>query len=105
MNKLLQTLGLANRAGKVIVGDTLFKQMSLVKLLFVANDASLKTKERLAKKCYYYKLPCIDTFSFKELSLALGKHHIMAAGLIDEGFAKSLLNEIERRSVNGETSS
>lgn len=88
-----------------MIGDSLIKQMNKVRFVFIASDASDKTKERYIKKCYYYKIPCNTSYMSSEISLAIGKNHIMAIGITDEGFAKSLIAEIERRGVNGKTKS
>lgn len=104
MDKLIQTLGLAYRASKVYMGEILISNMSSVHLLFVASDASNKTKERFEKKCFYYKIPCISTYTSAELSNAVGKSHIVAIGITDKGFFDSLNKEIERRSANAKTS-
>lgn len=101
MDKLIRTIGLAYRASKVLVGEILISNMSSIRLVFVASDASDKTKQRFKKKCYYYKIPCIENYKSEDLSKAIGKHRIMAIGISDEGFADSMIKEIERRSVNG----
>ena len=92
MDNVLQTLGLAYRAKKIIFGEEVLENINDVKLLIIASDSSYKTKERYLKKCSYYKIDYIDKFNSGEISNALGKDNIKIVGVIDEGFKKSLLN-------------
>ena len=95
MNKVLNLLGLARRAGKVILGtDSVIKVLPTkqIKLIFVATDASDATY----KKAYFYQVPIINKYSTEELSKALGIEVIKIIGISDLGFAKALKKEIER---------
>lgn len=91
MDKFLNTLGLAYRAKKVVLGEEVLNQISDVKLLVIASDISSKSKERFLKKCSYYKIDFIDTFDSQSIANALGKSNVKVVGIIDEGFKKSLL--------------
>ena len=91
MDRVLQTLGLAYRAKKVILGEDILENLDRVKLLFIASDISEKSRERFLKKCDFYSITYIDKFSGEQLSNALGKSNIKVIGIIDEGFKKSLL--------------
>lgn len=93
MDKMLSLIGLASAARKVVVGETLLKSLKNVKLIFLANDASCKTKERFSKKAYFYKIPIIDTYNSQDLSFALGKFNIKAIGINDEGFKDLIIKE------------
>lgn len=104
MDKILSYVGLAKRAGKIIIGETLLKSFSSgkVKFVFIAADASDKTKERFLKKCHYYSLNYNDQYTSNDLSLAIGKGNIKVVGICDEGFQK--LIEKEGGFVFGKTS-
>ena len=91
MDRVLQTLGLAYRAKRVILGEDILDNISNVKLVIIASDISEKSRERFLKKCSYYEIKYIDSFSSDEISSALGKNNIKVVGIIDEGFKKSLL--------------
>ena len=93
MDNKLNTLGLAFRAKKIILGEDILKSINKVKLIFIANDISVKSKERILKKCVYYNIDYVETFNSTELSNALGKNNIKLIGVIDEGFKNSLLNK------------
>lgn len=91
-SKILNLLGLAQRAGYIISGEesvelALAKQT--VKIIFVASDASEKTRDKFIKKCYFYKVECNLDYSSDELSKALGKPRKIV-GLIDQGFYVAL---------------
>ena len=102
---VLNLLGLAYRAKKVALGDDAYTCLTnaSVKYLFIASDASAKTKERLYKKIYYYKLAYDDSFSSYDLSNALGKNNIKVIAIIDEGFKDAIVRKGGIK--NGETES
>ena len=93
MDRVLNTLGLAYRAKKVVLGEEVLNQIDKVKLLIIANDISDKSRERFLKKCSYYKIDYIDCFRSEDISNALGKETIKVVGIIDEGFRKSILKK------------
>ena len=90
MDELLNLLGIANRAKKLIYGSDMLKDMSKIKLIFLASDISSNSKERFEKKAYHYKINIIDTYESSALSKAVGKDNIKAIGVLDEGFKKAL---------------
>ena len=90
--KILNILGLAQRAGFIVSGEEsveLALSKKNVKIVFVANDASEKTRDKFIKKCYFYQVKCNLDFSSIELSKALGKPRKIV-GLIDQGFYVAL---------------
>ena len=93
MDNRLNTLGLAYRSKKVILGHDILDAMNRVKLVLIASDISDKSKERVVKKCTYYNVGFIEEFNSEELSKALGKSNIKVIGITDEGFKKLLLNK------------
>ena len=93
MDKRLNTLGLAYRSKKVILGQDILDSMTKVKLILLASDISIKSRERIVKKSTYYNVEYIDEFSSEELSKALGKNNIKVIGITDDGFKKLLLNK------------
>ena len=93
MDKTLSNLGLAYRAKKIVLGEEVLNQISDVKLIVIASDISDKSRQRFIKKCDFYNIEYIDSFTGQEISNALGKNNIKVVGIIDEGFKKSLLNK------------
>ena len=92
-------LGLARRAGKVVMGtDGVIQSMSGHKmvLILLATDASVATIDKIEKKGFFYHIPVIKIFSTEELSQATGHHNLKVMGICDHGFAKVIQREIER---------
>lgn len=103
-DKILSLLGLIKRANRLILGEAILNQFKNVKFLFIASDASEKSKERYLKKCNYYNVPYNLSFTTDELSHALGKNNVKVIGVVDDGFKKAIIKEIERGCNYGETS-
>jgi len=85
--------------------DAVIEQMSHLKLIVLASDASPKTIDKIEKKAYFYGVPIIKIFTTPELSYAIGKTNQKMVGLIDEGFVKKI-NELlteERIGENNES--
>ena len=93
MDKSLSTIGLAYRAGKIVLGEEVLNQISKIKLLIIASDISMKSRERFLKKCNFYNIEYIDSFNCEELSKTLGKNTIKVIGITDVGFKKAILNK------------
>lgn len=91
MDKRLNNIGLAYRAKKTLLGEEVLNKISKVKLLFLANDISEKSKERYLKKCFFYNIEHIDSYSSEQLSQIIGKNNVKVIGIIDDGFAKMLI--------------
>lgn len=98
MIKVLNLLGLAQRAGKLVSGDeTVVKNIrqKKVKLVLVCQDASDNTKKKISDKCQFYQVRYIEAFTSEELSHALGKKRYVC-GLTESGFAKKIIELIEK---------
>lgn len=94
MNKILSLLGLAKKAGKVIVGtDAVISKLqdNTLHLIFLASDASFATIDKLEKKSFYYNVKIIKSFTSDELSDAIGSNNNKVLGIQDNGFAKAML--------------
>ncbi len=87
----LNTLGLAYRARKAVLGEEVLNRIDKIKLMFIASDISEKSRERYEKKCHYYKIDHIDEYSGEQLSSALGKNNVKVVGILDKGFKDALL--------------
>ena len=93
MDKTLSTLGLAYRAKKAVLGEEVLNRIGRVKLIFLASDISVKSRERYEKKCHYYGIEHIDDYDGQQLSAALGRNNVKVIGIIDDGFVKALLKD------------
>ena len=90
--KIMNLLGLAMRAGKLVSGEELTLndiRKQQVKLVFVAADASANTVKKIQDKSSYYKVPCTNQFTTNDLSQAIGRSR-MIIGVKDQGFAKKM---------------
>lgn len=99
MNKIHSYLGLARRAGKTVLGtDAVLKNLNKKQtyIIFVANDASIATIDKVEKKGFFYQIPVIKKYSTDELSKALGTTNQKVVGINDQGFTKAILSELER---------
>ncbi len=95
MDKILSILGLAYKARKVVLGEEVLNRISKVRLMFLASDLSIKSRERYEKKCFYYNIGHIDSYSTEELSSALGRNNIKVLGITDEGLTRSIINNMK----------
>lgn len=93
MDKILNNLGLCQRANGLISGEEMVIssiQNGMVKYLFLAYDASKNTKKKILDKAHFYQLEVNETYSSEELSHAIGKQNRMVIGIVSEGFLKIL---------------
>jgi ribosomal protein L7Ae-like RNA K-turn-binding protein len=98
-HKILNLLGLAMRAGKVVVGENsvvwgIRKQKDV--LVFLAKDTGVHTSKKIMNKAKFYGMPVVRLFTSEELSHAVGKSR-KVLGVVDLGFSKKLqllVNEI-----------
>ena len=90
MDKRLNNLGLAYRAKKIVLGEDVITKMPNLKLVYIASDISPLSLKRVLKKCDFYKVSYVNTFSSNDISNALGKTNIKLIGIMDDGFVKLL---------------
>ncbi len=91
-------LGLARRAGRVIIGTELIcrampkRGEGSVRLVIISDKASDATRKKLAVKSDFYGIPYIEvSIDTEELGRMLGKTYSPAAvAVTDEGFAVTL---------------
>ncbi|MED3660440.1 YlxQ family RNA-binding protein [Ureibacillus sp. FSL K6-8385] len=101
MNKtrILQLLGLATRARKVVSGEELVVkeiQGGNAKLVILSSDAAYNSRKKIQDKCTFYNVECHIFGNRYELGHAIGKEARVVIAITDQGFAKkmsSLLSE------------
>lgn len=101
--KVLNLLGLARRAKKIIIGEDMvlsFLQDKKLYIVFVASDASKKQIDKFNKKCFYYNVEINNDFTCNELSHAIGSPMCKYIGVIDQGFFNALKRELNGGAVN-----
>ena len=97
-DKVLQMLGLAQRAGAVGRGG--FMTESSVKdgkafLVIVAKDASDNTRKDFKNMCEYYNVPIRSYGNREELGHCIGKEFRASLAVTDEGLARKILSLID----------
>ncbi len=97
--KTLNLLGLAQKAGKLATGFDAVKislSKNQAKLIFIGNDVSQNTKDKLNFLIRKKDVKLVDTFSSAEITQALGKERKFCYGF---RFQQSNDKEFKRRSV------
>lgn len=91
-DRVLQLLGLAQRAGRLISGEEIVVEAirkHQVKLVFLANDAANNLDKKVRDKSNTYQVEVVTAFSMLELSAAVGKSR-KVLGVTDAGFTKKM---------------
>ena len=89
--QILNLLGIAQRAGKIVSGEqSIFLNSKKIYLLFVANNISKNSYTKVKK----INEPIIDQFNSFELSNAIGKTRKLI-GLTDKGLANKIISLIK----------
>ncbi|MFP4286347.1 MAG: L7Ae/L30e/S12e/Gadd45 family ribosomal protein [Candidatus Izemoplasmataceae bacterium] len=88
-SKILNLLGLAKRAGKIIDGEgrvlSSFKSEKSM-LIFLASDTGENIKKKILDKARFYQVEVNQTYTTDELSRAIGKNNRKVLALIDKNF-------------------
>lgn len=99
--KILGLIGLSARARKISYGaDSVENDIKRKKvyLVIIANDSSLRTKDKFKKIAEKYKIPIIIEGDIEELSKAIGKSNKAILGIEDINLSR----EIEKINNGGE---
>lgn len=91
-------LGLATKSGNVASGE--FATEKAVKsgkasLVIVAQNASDNTKKMFTNMCSFYNVPLAFFGDKEELGHAMGKQMRASVAVLNEGFSKSILKQLE----------
>lgn len=97
MNKVLSTLGLARRAGRLNYGfDMVMAGMGQTQLLILAEDVAPRTCKNIKLAAEDYEIPVLQLPITKErLGVSIGTKPVGIIGVTDRGFARSLTQSIE----------
>ena len=96
-HQVLNLLGLAQRAGRLISGEELVVdaiRKGQVKLVFLAQDAGPNLTKKITDKSKTYQVEVVTAFSTLELSIAVGKSRKVLA-VTDAGFTKKMRSIME----------
>ncbi|HAS56250.1 MAG TPA: 50S ribosomal protein L7ae [Firmicutes bacterium] len=98
MDEVLGLLGLLNKGGKLIFGQSIFFSRK-IKLLLLAKDASKNSKEKAINFAKNSSIDLIELSSKEILGQAIGYEEISLVGIIDSRAAKAMKNKIESKGV------
>ena len=95
--QVLNLLGLAQRAGRLISGEELVVdaiRKGQAKLVFLAQDAGPNLTKKITDKSKTYQVEVVTAFSTLELSIAVGKSRKVLT-VTDAGFTKKMRSIME----------
>ncbi len=101
MNKVLNMLGLAKRAGKVVSGTFLCTKAikdGSSKLILIAQDCSPGSKKAVIDSCNYYSIPFIEYADMELLGKFTGNECRAVVSVNDSNFAKAILDKYSESS-------
>lgn len=98
MDDILGLLGLLNRGGKLIFGQSIFFSRN-IKLLLLANDASKNSKDKAINFAKNNSIEIIELYSKDSLGECIGYEEISLIGIIDSKAAKAIKKKIESKGV------
>lgn len=93
MDKVMQILGLAMRAGKIVSGEEQVLhtvKSGKARLIFLATDAAKNTEKRMNDKCDSYQVPIFRYGTREELGQAIGKPERVVIAVTDAGFTRAI---------------
>jgi len=101
--KVLNILGLANRAGKCISGEAGCEKAvksGKAKIVIISQDVSNNTRKKFEDMCRVRNIPIVKIATGAELGRALGKAVRMVVAIGDEQFANMVKKELEDTLLN-----
>ena len=87
--KMIQLLGLAQRARKTILGEGMIIEKmkhTTNSFVFLASDAGSNITKKIQDKSNTYQHILVTDFTSKEISKAIGKENRKVVLIIDKGF-------------------
>ena len=104
-DKILSLLGLAKKAGKLKSGEFCVEtelKKGRAFLVIVAKDASDNTRKKYNDMCSFRHVPIYFYSTKDDLGHHIGAEHRSGVVILDEGFAKALIKELENSQSNSE---
>lgn len=92
-NKILSTLGLCKRAGRLVSGEFSCENAireGKAKLILVADNASKNTIKKFTNSAHYYQVEIIISGTKEEIGAALGVENRAVVVIVDDGFQKKV---------------
>ncbi|WP_295227084.1 ribosomal L7Ae/L30e/S12e/Gadd45 family protein [Veillonella sp.] len=98
-DRILNLLGLAQRAGKLSSGDFIVEKAMKKKtpnLVLLAGDCAANNEKKYIQLAELHHIPLRKVGSKETLGAAIGKEVRVVVAVEDDGFAKALLKEIDQ---------
>lgn len=98
-DRILNLLGLAQRAGKLSSGDFIVgkaMKKKTPKLVLLAGDCAANNEKKYIQLAELHHIPLRKVGSKETLGAAIGKEVRVVVAVEDDGFAKALLKEIDQ---------
>ena len=92
-SKTLSLLGLAHRAGELVLGESIVLgtiATTQIKLIFLASDAGANIKKKIRNKCQSFQIPLIEDYTAHQLTSSIGKSRLVI-GVKNDGFKEAML--------------
>lgn len=99
MSKVMNLLGLAQRAGKVVSGDFIVEKAlksKSVKLLLLAADAGPNNEKKYRHLADVHHVPLRIVANKDSLGHAIGKELRVVIAIQDQGFSQSMIDMIDK---------
>ena len=96
-NKVLGLLGITAKAGRIVAGADIVKdlaQRGKLRLVIVAEDASERTKKNTKMICEENKIPMLTYSKIEELSRAIGQKNRAILGIKDKNLSAEIYKQI-----------
>jgi ribosomal protein L7Ae-like RNA K-turn-binding protein len=97
--KALSMLSISAKAGKISSGGFMTEralQDGTASLVIIAEDASMNTRKKFSNKSEYYHVPYYIFSTSDELGKFIGKESRTTVAVLDEGLARSIVNNLEQ---------
>ena len=105
-DKVLSSLGLAKKAGKIMSGtnlvSTFIRGDNKPSLVLIATDASNNTKKLIESASRHHKVDCIQTtYTMDQFSDAIGaSFYISCIAVFDRGFHNMIIKHLNESGTN-----
>lgn len=97
--KTLSMLSISAKAGKVVSGGFMTEralQEGSARLVIITEDASNNTKKKFINKATYYEVPYFIFSNSENLGRHIGKQARTTLAVLDDGLAKSIMNNLNQ---------
>lgn len=105
INKIYSMIGICMKAGMLAFGSDMCIEnikINKIKLLIIAQDASLKTRKKFIDICEKYQIKYHIFGDIEILSKSIGKNNKAIIGIMDRGFSEKI-DQMVKEITRGES--